>query len=98
LRVQSREQVGIPFPAEASGLVVVDAKADWQRIHPCPKPVEEVSFLIKHLTRPGQIVLDPFAGTGSGLVAARRLDRHYIGAEISPTYANVTKWALAGAR
>jgi DNA modification methylase len=37
-------------------------------------------------TRPKQIVLDPFAGSGSTLLAAKHLDRHCIGFEISPEF------------
>jgi site-specific DNA-methyltransferase (adenine-specific) len=45
--------------------------------------------LIELTTLPGQTVLDPFAGSGSTLVAARELGRRYLGFEREPAYAQV---------
>ena len=42
--------------------------------------------LIELTTKPDQIVLDPFAGSGSTLVAAKYLGRRYLGYEIDPKY------------
>ena len=59
---------------------------DWQysgnRLHPTQKPVGILKPLIAAFTRPGQLVLDPFAGSGSTLAAARLLHRDYIGIDI----------------
>jgi DNA modification methylase len=38
------------------------------------------------LTRPNDIVLDPFVGSGTTCVAAKKLGRHYIGIDINPEY------------
>lgn len=46
---------------------------------------------IKILTYKNDIVLDPFAGSGTSLVAAETLDRRWIGVELSPNYAEVAK-------
>ncbi len=56
-------------------------KGDEQRIHEAQKPVNLVSFLIELTTREGQTVLDPFIGSGTTAVAAKRLNRRFVGFE-----------------
>jgi len=57
-------------------------------VHPAPFPVELARRMIEFLTRPGQIVLDPFAGSASTWVACQTLPepRRFIGYEINPDY------------
>ena len=50
--------------------------------HPCEKPSELLEHIIKASSRPGAVVLDSFAGSGSTLLAAKKLGRDYIGIEI----------------
>ena len=54
--------------------------------HPTQKPVALMEVLIRQSSNEGDIVLDPFAGGGSTLIAAKRLERHYIGFEIDKQY------------
>jgi DNA modification methylase len=54
--------------------------------HPAEKPVALLRFLIETTTKPGQIVLDPFAGSGSTLVAAKQIGRRAIGIEAEPIH------------
>ena len=54
--------------------------------HPAPFPVELARRCIRLSTWPGEVVLDPFAGTGTTLVAARQLGRRAIGVEASEAY------------
>ena len=54
--------------------------------HPAPFPVELARRCIRLSTWPGEVVLDPFAGTGTTLVAARQLGRRAIGIEASEAY------------
>jgi DNA modification methylase len=86
--VQDREQRPIRFPDKDS-LIIYGKRADLSRIHPCPKAVEEMAFLVENLTRPNDIVLDCFAGIGSTLVAAQRLGRRWIGCDLSRNYCRV---------
>ncbi len=54
--------------------------------HPAIYPVRVVAELLRLLTRPGDIVLDPFMGSGSTAVACKALNRRYIGYDINPLY------------
>lgn len=65
-------------------------------LHETQKPVSLLEYLIKLVTTEEQLVLDPFMGSGSTLVAAKRLNRKYIGFDISKEYCNVTLHRLNG--
>ena len=54
--------------------------------HPAPFPEELVEQCILATTQPGEIVLDPFMGAGTVAVVAKRLDRRYIGFDLSDDY------------
>jgi site-specific DNA-methyltransferase (adenine-specific) len=54
--------------------------------HPCPKPVSWMRWAVARSTREGETVLDPFAGSGTTLRAAKALGRKAIGIEIEERY------------
>jgi len=54
--------------------------------HPTQKPEKLLAKLILASTNPGQIVFDPFLGSGTSSVAAKKLDRKYVGIEIDKKY------------
>ena len=54
--------------------------------HPTPKPVNIIRTLIENSTMEGDLVLDPFMGSGTTAIAAIRSNRHYIGFELSEEY------------
>lgn len=56
------------------------------RLHPAPYPVELAERLVRMFSFAGDTVLDPFVGTGSTCLAARRWGRHSVGYEIEPDY------------
>lgn len=60
-------------------------------LHPTQKPVALMEFLIKTYTNEGDLVLDSFVGSGSTLVAAKKLNRKYIGIELDTKYYNICK-------
>jgi DNA modification methylase len=64
------------------------------RSHPTTKPVELVTAMLTNSTRPGDLVYEPFAGSGSTLIAADRLSRRCYGIEIDPRYCDVvlSRW------
>jgi site-specific DNA-methyltransferase (adenine-specific) len=63
-------------------------------LHPTQKPVRLMLALIELTTQPGQMVFDPFAGSGSTLVAAKSLGRSYLGIEENAQYAAVAQRRL----
>jgi site-specific DNA-methyltransferase (adenine-specific) len=59
--------------------------------HPAPFPVELPEQLIRLYTFKDDLVLDPFMGSGSALVAAARLGRRYVGYDLDPDYVEIAK-------
>jgi len=69
-----------------------DRNSDWQgeeiavgergNVHPTVKPTDLMEWLVRLITPPNGIVLDPFAGSGSTLVAAKREGFGFIGIEL----------------
>jgi DNA modification methylase len=57
--------------------------------HPCPKPVNMMARLVQRYTNAGEMVLDPFMGSGTTGVACARLGRSFIGIEIEPRYFDI---------
>ena len=63
--------------------------------HPTQKPLEIIERMLKASCPPGGIVLDPFMGSGTTAVAAKRLGRHYTGFELNPAYCELIAQRLA---
>lgn len=66
------------------------------RVHPTEKAVSVLQPLIRAFSRPGKLVLDPFAGSGSTLVAAALSGRRYLGIEIEARYVEHAQRRLFG--
>ena len=60
---------------------VLEWKYTGNRLHPTQKSVSVLKPLIRSFSQPGDVVLDPFCGSGSTLVAAKLLQRRYLGIE-----------------
>ena len=79
------------------GPLVSDVWTDIHRIkhnkyrdeHPCQLPVHLLERLILMTTDQGDIVLDPFMGTGTTAIAAKRLGRNFIGFELDDNYVKI---------
>lgn len=54
--------------------------------HICPKPEKLLSFFIKAYTKPGELVFDPFGGSGTTIAVAKKLGRRGLTCELSETY------------
>lgn len=59
--------------------------------HPTQKPLEVAKWVISYLSKPGDIVLDPFCGSGNFLVAAKMLGRNFIGIEVVSDFYEMAK-------
>ncbi|WP_307979867.1 DNA methyltransferase [uncultured Senegalimassilia sp.] len=57
--------------------------------HPTQKPVELMDYFVRTLTNPGNIVLDPFMGSGSSGVSAKGMGRKFIGIELDEDYFDI---------
>ena len=66
--------------------------------HPCEKPQPLLARMIETSTRPGDLILDPFAGSGATLIAARDTGRRAIGIEMSEAYCEQIAKALTRPR
>jgi site-specific DNA-methyltransferase (adenine-specific) len=64
-------------------------------LHPTQKPLKLMQALIELTTLPGQLVLDPFCGSGTTLLAAQKLGRYYMGFELSEAYVTIARTRLA---
>jgi site-specific DNA-methyltransferase (adenine-specific) len=76
----SPKQPACPIPD------VIDFRYTGNRLHPTEKPVSALMPLIGAFSQEGGLVLDPFCGSGSTLVAARQLRRHFLGIELDSQY------------
>jgi site-specific DNA-methyltransferase (adenine-specific) len=84
------------------GTLVSDVWTDIHRIrhktrrdeHPCQLPIPLLERLILMTTDEKDVVLDPFVGTGTTAVAAKKLGRKYIGIDIDPEYVKIARQKL----
>ena len=64
--------------------------------HGCQMPEQLLGRIIRASSRAGDVVLDPFAGSGTTLAVAKKLGRSFFGCELSPAYAAKVRERLAG--
>jgi DNA modification methylase len=83
------------------GVYVFATKSDpdvMRTGHPTQKPLALIEKLVRDFTDPGDLILDPFAGSGTTGVAAIRLGRRFIGWEKDPKYHAIAVKRLTAAR
>lgn len=73
---------------------VWDISAKPYKEHPAPFPLELPENCIKLTTIEGDVVLDPFMGSGTTALACKKLNRHYIGFELDNSYCNLANKRL----
>ena len=84
------------------GALVSDVWTDIHRIrhsvrrdeHPCQLPIHLLERVVLMSTDPGDVVLDPFLGTGTTAIAAKALGRRYVGIDVDPEYGDIAKAKL----
>lgn len=74
---------------------VLDFPYTGNRLHPTQKPIEALTPLIEAFTQPGELVLDPFSGSGSTLAAAQQLGRDWTGIELDNGHYHTASKRLA---
>ena len=96
VRVPSRRQLDGDPRADPRGRVpgdvwafprLVGNAAERWGYHPCQMPEAPLDRLVRATTNPGDVVFDPFAGSGTTLVVAKRLGRRFLACELSAEYA-----------
>ncbi len=70
-------------------------RAGW---HGCQMPEQLLGRIIRACSHPGDLVLDPFGGSGTTLVVAKKLGRRWLGFELSPEYATRIRARLDAAK
>jgi site-specific DNA-methyltransferase (adenine-specific) len=79
------------FGGNDDATVLFSDRPKASREHPTSKPVELLGRLIRNSTRRGEVVLDPFAGSGSTLVACEQLGRRCLAVELDLGYTDVIR-------
>jgi DNA modification methylase len=76
-------------PANATTIWPVDQAGDSSGLHPTQKPVELIQRMVEYHTRPGEAIYEPFAGSGTAIVAAELTGRVCYAQELSPAFCDV---------
>ena len=63
--------------------------------HPAVMPMTLANQCVSITSEPGDIVLDPYAGSGTTLLAARKLNRRWVGIELNPSFVDLIEYRLA---
>lgn len=76
------------------GMLQGNAKNREKRVHPTQKPLPLLEWLLNKYTKEGDLILDPFMGSGTTAVACHKLKRRYIGFELDEEYFNIANERL----
>jgi site-specific DNA-methyltransferase (adenine-specific) len=94
------EYGGHPFGQDGetfSNIIRIAAEKGDRGLHEAQKPLKLMECLVALSTVEGAVVLDPFAGSGTTCLAAKRLGRSYVGIEIDEKYVKTANQRLDGA-
>ena len=77
-----------------NGMIQENMACKEYRFHPTQKPLGVMLWILERYSKPNDLIFDPFCGSGSTCVAAKRLGRRYIGVDISPEYCEIARKRL----
>ena len=85
------------YPKEPAYVIgdVIDWTYSGNKLHPTQKPLSVLLPLVETFSPTGGLVLDPFAGSGSSLPAAKMLGRDYLGIELDAGYHRIASQRIA---
>ena len=78
-----------------AGMLQEDMSNKEYRFHPTQKPLPLFKWILNSYAKPGQLVYDPFLGSGTTAVACKDLGMNYIGSELSLEYCDIAESRLA---
>lgn len=81
---------------ESNSSYIKNCKATGAKVHPARFPAEIPRFFIEFLTHPGDLILDPFAGSNTTGAVAEALNRRWIGVELRSDYAEQSRLRFSG--
>lgn len=84
-----------PVRERRSSILSVDRVDNKNHFHPTQKPVDLLEILIRQSTDPGELVVDPFCGSASTVLAAQNIGRRCIGIELEERYVNFGRERLS---
>lgn len=95
--VMAAHRTGGKFAWTSDGAIsnILTVRPVPNEFHPTTKPVDLPGFFIDRCSMPGELVIDPFMGSGTTLVAAKQLGRKAIGIEIEEKYCGIAVQRLA---
>ena len=82
------------YRVEHYGFVNDDRLESKERLHPTQKPVRLIEYILNDFSKPNTLILDPFCGSGTTCVAAKKLGRRFIGIDISEDYCEIARQRL----
>lgn len=74
-----------------NGMLQYDMKNKEKRYHLTQKPLPVMRWVIERYTQPGELIFDPFMGSGTTGVVCNELDRQFIGVDIQPEYVEIAR-------
>jgi site-specific DNA-methyltransferase (adenine-specific) len=83
-----REPIVVSPPPQAKRWKFEAYNGDME-FHPCQKPLDLMLWLVSELSEIGDIIVDPYMGSGTTLLAAKRLGRRAVGIEMSEAYCKI---------
>jgi site-specific DNA-methyltransferase (adenine-specific) len=85
------DNTGDRFPRDVLKFSNRSAKS----LHPTQKPIDLLQWLVATYSNPGDLILDPFLGSGTTAIACQELGRHFIGGDSNPDYVAIARDRVA---